>query len=125
MTDGYVGNEPEVLATVRENLGSARIFSFGVGTSVNRYLIEGLATVGNGAAAFVSLDEGTSPAVDKFYEQVKHAALVDIAIDWHGLAATDVYPKRLPDLLVGRPMVICGRFTGELPRSVAWRAASA
>ncbi len=35
MTDGYIGNETEVLGLTRREVGSARIFAFGVGSSVS------------------------------------------------------------------------------------------
>ncbi|HEY5998729.1 MAG TPA: VIT domain-containing protein [bacterium] len=112
MTDGYVGNEAQVLATVGERLGSARIFSFGVGTSVNRYLMEGLARVGRGAVAYIGAGDSDTEAVDRFYERIARPALTDIAIDWGGMRVADVYPERIPDLFVGRPVILTGRFTG-------------
>jgi len=60
MTDGYIGNEAEIFATIYRKLGTARIFSFGVGSSVNRYLLEGMAKLGRGAVAYVSLDDDVS-----------------------------------------------------------------
>jgi len=118
LTDGYIGNEAEILAEVKKKLGSARIFSFGVGSSVNRYLIEELARVGRGAAAFVGLDESAGAAVDLFYERAARPALADVRIDWGGLRASDVYPRRLPDLLVGRPVLVVGRFEGSARATV-------
>ncbi len=118
MTDGYIGNDQEILAAVKQKLGSARIFSFGVGSSVNRYLIEGMAREGRGTAAFVTLNEKPSRVVDVFYERAKHAALTDVKVDWSGLDVKEVYPKRLPDLFVGRPVTITGRYAGELPERI-------
>jgi Ca-activated chloride channel family protein len=46
--------------------------------------------------------------------------LTDVGIDWNGLAATDVYPARLPDLFPGRPVVVTGKFRGT-PDDVAVR----
>ena len=46
MTDGYIGNETEILAAVHQRLGQSRIFSFGVGSSVNRYLLDRIAKLG-------------------------------------------------------------------------------
>ena len=112
MTDGFIGNEDEILAAVQQHLGPARIFSFGIGTSVNRYLIESMARVGRGAAAYVGLDEGSGRAVDAFYERAAHPALTDVSIDWGALRAAEVYPKRLPDLFPGRPLLVAGRFEG-------------
>ncbi len=113
MTDGYIGNESEILAAVQEKVKSARIFSFGVGTSVNRYLLEHMAKLGRGAVAYVGLHDNTGDKVDQFYERATRPAMADIEIDWGNMEVTDVYPKKIPDLLVGRPIVITGRFKGK------------
>jgi Ca-activated chloride channel family protein len=113
MTDGYIGNEADILKAVHDRLGDARIFSFGVGSSVNRYLLDRMAWLGRGAVAYVSLDESGGRAVDLFYDRISHPAMTDIRIDWGGMQVQDVYPARVPDLFVGRPVILTGRFTGE------------
>ncbi|HUT28441.1 MAG TPA: VIT domain-containing protein [Sedimentisphaerales bacterium] len=113
MTDGYIGNEVEILAAVHEKLGASRIFSFGVGSSVNRFLLDRMAKLGKGAVAYIGLDESAGEVVDAFYERISHPALADVTIDWGGMDVTDIYPRRLPDLFVGRPVIITGKFTGE------------
>lgn len=113
LTDGYIGNEAEILKAAKERLGASRIFSFGIGTSVNRYLIEGLASFGKGAVAYVGLDESAGEKVDLFFERVARPALTDIRIDWDGMKVSDVYPKEIPDVFVGRPVMITGRFQGK------------
>ncbi len=110
MTDGYIGNESDILSAIHEKLGEARIFSFGIGNSVNRYLLERMAVMGRGAAAFVGFDESAGEAVDHFYDIATRPAMADIKIDWGGLTVEDVYPKRIPDLFVGRPIMITGKF---------------
>ena len=56
MTDGYIGNESDILAAIHRRLGASRIFSFGVGSSVNRYLLERMARTGRGVVAYLGLD---------------------------------------------------------------------
>jgi Ca-activated chloride channel family protein len=113
LTDGYVGNDREILGEVEKRLGASRLFSFGVGSSVNRYLLEGMARIGRGAVAFVGLDgQSGVEAVDRFYDRIRHPGMTDIQVDWGGLKVTGVYPQRIPDLFVGRPVVLTGRFTG-------------
>lgn len=115
MTDGYIGNDkdPEILGEVHHRVGASRIFSFGVGSSPNRYLIERMAKIGRGAVAYVGSDSSGEAAVDQFYTRISHPAMTDIAIDWGDMQVTDVYPERTPDLFVGRPVVVTGRFTGK------------
>jgi Ca-activated chloride channel family protein len=112
MTDGYIGNEAEILAAVNQRLGASRIFSFGVGSSVNRYLLDRMAKLGKGAVAYIGLDESAGDVVDLFYERISHPALTDITIDWGNMQVTDVYPHRIRDLFVGRPLILTGRFKG-------------
>ena len=113
MTDGYIGNETQIFWEIYQRLGDARIFSFGVGTSVNRHLLEGMARLGKGAVAYVGLDDSAGEAVDLFYERIKHPAMTDIEIDWGGMEVSGVYPRQIPDLFVGRPVVLTGRFSGD------------
>jgi Ca-activated chloride channel family protein len=113
MTDGYIGNEVEILAAIHEKLGESRIFSFGVGKSVNRFLLDRMAKLGKGAVAYISLDESAGQVVDLFYERISHPALTDIGIDWGDMQVSEVYPRRIPDLFVGRPVIITGRYSGQ------------
>ena len=113
LTDGYIGNEAEILAEVHRRIGNARIFSFGVGSSVNRYLMERMAKVGRGAVAYLGLNDSAEQVMGAFFARVSRAALTDIEIDWGGMTVSDTYPNRLPDLFVGRPLVVAGKFRGE------------
>lgn len=112
MTDGYIGNELEIFASIRQRLGEARIFSFGVGSSVNRYLMEGMARLGRGAVAYVNADEGSQRAVAAFFDRIAHPAMTDVELDWGGMEVDEVYPSRPPDLFVGRALILTGRFAG-------------
>jgi Ca-activated chloride channel family protein len=118
MTDGYIGNDREVIAFVRAHLGSARIFSFGVGDSVNRYLLEGLARAGRGVSTFITLDESTERAADELFERLAHPALTDLKIDWGTLGAIEVHPQPMPDLFAGRPVILTGRYKGQGPAKI-------
>jgi Ca-activated chloride channel homolog len=124
LTDGYIGNEVEILREVHRTIGATRIFSFGVGGSVNRYLLDGLATEGRGAAAYLGLGDSADEVMAFYFDRISRPALTDVEIDWHGLASSDVYPARLPDLFVGRPVVVTGKFSGRA-EGITVRARSA
>ncbi len=110
LTDGFIGNEGEVLRAVDERLGEARLFSFGVGTSTNRFLMERLAVMGRGAAAFLLPDESGADVMNEFLETVRTPALANIDIDFGDLPVDGISPARIPDLYAGRPVTIMGRF---------------
>jgi Ca-activated chloride channel family protein len=113
LTDGFIGNEAEILGQIRHRLGSSRIFSFGVGSSVNRYLLDHMAKMGHGAVAYLGLNQPAQPVMDAFFDRISHPALTNLSIDWGGMNATDVFPAEIPDLFVGRPVILTGRFTGN------------
>jgi len=113
LTDGYIGNEIEILGAIHQRLGAARIFSFGVGTSVNRYLLDRMAKLGKGAVAYLGPNDSGAEVVDLFYDRISHPALTDVQIDWGSLEVSEVYPRQVPDLFVGRPIILTGRFSGQ------------
>ncbi|HKP87688.1 MAG TPA: VIT domain-containing protein [Blastocatellia bacterium] len=109
MTDGYVGNDMEIISEVQKH-PNARVFSFGIGSSVNRFLLDKMAEQGRGEVEYVSLNDDGSAAAKRFHERVRSPLLTDISIDWAGLPVTEVYPKRIPDLFSAKPVVLCGRY---------------
>jgi Ca-activated chloride channel homolog len=111
MTDGEVGNDMEILAEVRAH-PETPVFAFGIGQSVNRFLLDGMARLGRGEVEYVGLQDDGSAAARRFYERVRNPLLTGLAIDWGGLPVTDVYPKALPDLFDAKPVVVMGRYTG-------------
>lgn len=121
LTDGYIGNERDVFELIAEELGSARLFSLGVGSSVNRYLLDGMARMGRGAVTYVDLGEPTEPVVERIYEKLRQPALVDLEVDVDGLDVRQLVPERLPDLFVGEPVTLFGRYEGELGGTVVVR----
>jgi Ca-activated chloride channel family protein len=110
VTDGYVGNEDEIVKLVADHAGEARLFAFGVGSAVNRYLLEEVAAAGRGAAQFVRPDEPTAAVVAAFERRIDAPVLTDLAIDWGGLAVADVTPRALPDLFAGQPLAVSGHY---------------
>jgi Ca-activated chloride channel family protein len=113
LTDGFIGNEAEILGQIRQRLGDSRIFSFGVGSSVNRYLLDHMAKMGRGAVAYLDLNQDAEPVMTAFFDRISHPALTNLAIDWGGMNAAEVFPSELPDLFVGRPVILTGKFTGN------------
>ncbi len=112
-TDGYVNVEREAFALVRDRLNDASVFAFGIGSSVNRHLIEGLARVGEGLP-FVVLGPGEAPrAASRFLEYIESPLLTGIEVTTPGFEAYDLEPGRVPDLFAARPLVLAGKYRGE------------
>ena len=112
ITDGYVSIEKAAMDLVRANLGTANVFAFGIGSSVNRHLIEGLARAGRGES-FVVLNAGAAAVeADRFRAYVEAPVLTHIRIAFRGFDAYDVDPPQVPDLFAQRPIVLTGKFRG-------------
>ncbi|MFL6209862.1 MAG: VIT and vWA domain-containing protein [Pyrinomonadaceae bacterium] len=110
MTDGEVGNDMEIIGEVQKH-PNARVFSFGIGQSVNRFLLDKIAEYGRGEAEYVTLEADGDAAAKRFHERVRAPLLTDITIEWNGLPIADVYPQRLPDLFSAKPVIVTGRYT--------------
>jgi len=112
LTDGYIGNETEILSEIHRRLGPARIFSFGIGSALNRNLLDHMAQIGRGAVAYLGPHDDAAKFMEDFFARISHPALTDLAIDWGALQVAEVFPQQLPDLFVGRPVILTGRITG-------------
>jgi Ca-activated chloride channel family protein len=90
---------------------NARIFAFGIGNSVNRFLLDKMAEEGRGDVEYVGLKDDGSAAARRFHERVRNPLLTEISLDAGNLPVSDVYPKRIPDLFSAKPVVVTGRYT--------------
>ncbi|WP_434301310.1 VIT domain-containing protein [Corallococcus exiguus] len=113
MTDGLIGGDEQVLATLQENLREeTRIFSAGVGSSTNRYLITKMGELGRGASTLVNLNRSEEDVAREFEQRMRGPVLTSVVVDTDGLPVSDVYPKSVPDLFAGQPLFLVGKFTG-------------
>ena len=110
LTDGWIGNEREVLGAVAGELGQARVYPIGLGSSPNRFVLGRAGELGRGRAIFGALSEDGAALASRFVDLVDRPTFTDVSIDWGGLDVHDVYPRRLPDLFAGQPLVVHGRF---------------
>ncbi len=112
-TDGYIGNDFEIVDHIQKNSEHASVFSFGIGNGVNRFLIEKMADAGRGASDVVLLNSDSKEVAAKFYERIRNPLLTDISVDWGGLPVVteEVYPRRAPDLFSAQPLILKGYYT--------------
>jgi Ca-activated chloride channel family protein len=120
-TDGYVRVEKEAFDIIRTHLNEANMFAFGIGTSVNRYIVEGMARVGMGEPFIVKKqDEATSQA-ERFREYIASPVLTQINTDFGTFETYDVEPISTPDVLAERPVIIFGKWQGESKGKITLR----
>ncbi|WP_280153694.1 VIT domain-containing protein [Piscinibacter sp. XHJ-5] len=121
ITDGYVAVENEVFQLVRQQLGDTNVFAFGIGSSVNRHLIEGIARAGQGEAFVVTKPEEAPAAAERLRRMIASPVLTQVRARFEGLEVYDVEPVQLPDVLAGRPVIVFGKWRGDAARAPGGR----
>lgn len=112
-TDGYVTVEKEVFGLVKSSLNKASFFSFGIGSSVNRFLIEGLAHAGAGEAFIITGEREAKAVAEKFRKYISTPLLTNVNIAFNGFDAYAVEPASLPGVFTSRPVVVFGKYRGN------------
>jgi Ca-activated chloride channel family protein len=117
LTDGFIGNEQEILrgsmelTEALEGRGQrARVFGYGVGSSVNRNLIEGISKAGNGVAVYATTREDPAEAVNTFFRYIDRPVLSDVRLSWGELGSSEMFPQPIPDLFASHPIIVHGRY---------------
>ncbi|MDP4274063.1 MAG: VIT domain-containing protein [Bacteroidota bacterium] len=113
VTDGYVNVEKQSFDLIRTHNDQANTFAFGIGTSVNRYLIEGLARAGMGEPMIVDNQERAAEQAEKFRNYISNPVLTQIKKDFGKFDVYDVEPITVPDVLAERPVIIMGKYKGD------------
>ena len=110
ITDGYVDLEAGAFKLVDENLGHSNLYAFGIGSSVNRFLIEGLAKVGRAESFVVTNEEDAAREAERFRDYVSAPLLTNIAVTGQNVEVYDTEPRTQPDLLARRPVLVLGKY---------------
>jgi Ca-activated chloride channel homolog len=112
ITDGYVTAEGAAFRLIDEQLGHSNLYAFGIGSAVNRFLIEGLARVGRAEAFVVSSESDAAREAERFRNYISAPLLTDIKVSGTGVELYDTEPAIQPDLLAERPILVLGKYRG-------------
>ena len=113
LTDGYIGNEAQIIEEVGRRCGDhIRFWAIGIGSSPNRFLTDGVARQGGGMSKVLGLKDDAAPLVKEIMERITRAQLAKIRIDWGDVTVTETYPAKLPELWAGRPVIVFGLYSG-------------
>ncbi|WP_405604583.1 VIT and vWA domain-containing protein [Polaribacter sp. Asnod1-A03] len=125
ITDGYISVEKETFNLIENNLDKANVFTFGIGSSVNRYLIEGISKVSN-SGSFIATNKTDALKVAKdFKKMIANPVLTQLKLTTNDFAIYDVEPKTIPDVFANRPILIYGKYKGKATGSISlsgWQA---
>ncbi len=118
VTDGYISAEKKVFHLIQNNLNRTNFFSFGIGSGVNRYLIEGMAKAGLGEPFIVTKPQDARRMAHKFQEYVQTPVLTHVSVKYHGFETFDIEPPAIPDLFAKRPIIVFGKWRGKLKGTI-------
>jgi Ca-activated chloride channel family protein len=112
VTDGFIAEERETFELIDQNLNNTNFFAFGIGSSVNRYLIEGIARAGLGEPFVVTGPQEAVAAGDRFRSYIETPVLTNVRVSYRDFDTYDVEPAAQPDLFAERPVVVFGKWRG-------------
>jgi Ca-activated chloride channel family protein len=118
VTDGYIEAEAEVFDFIRSHVDDTNLFAFGIGSSVNRLLVEGVARAGLGEPFIVTEAGGAAEAASRLRRYIDTPVLTGIEVTFNGFDAYDIEPARVPDLFASRPIVVFGKWHGRAAGSI-------
>lgn len=113
ITDGYVTVEKEAFDLIRKSLGTANVFTFGIGSSVNRFLLEGMARAGKGEPFVATNGNHAKGEAARFRHYIESPVLAHVKARFDGFEAYDVEPESIPDVFASRPVILFGKWREE------------
>jgi Ca-activated chloride channel family protein len=112
VTDGYVSVETQAFDLIRDNLGKANVFAFGIGSAVNRFIIEGMAHVGQGEPFIVTNENEADARAEALRRYIQSPVLTRASLTAKDFEIYDVEPPGIPDVLAERPVIVFGKWRG-------------
>ncbi len=107
LTDGNISNEDEMLEAIGGDAGNSRVFTVGIGSAPNNYLMNRMATNGRGIYTNIADTKEVTVRMAKLLDMLSRPSVQDLQVSVTG-NGFDLTPKRLPDLYAGEPLVLLG-----------------
>jgi Ca-activated chloride channel family protein len=104
LTDGAVGNEDNLFKLIKDKLGDSRLFTVGIGSAPNSHFMGKAAQTGRGTFTYIGKIEEVKEKMGQLFAKLESPVLKGIDIAWPGVV--EAWPKRIPDLYLGEPIVV-------------------
>lgn len=111
LTDGDLGNEEEIFAALKHDLGDARLYTVAIGSAPNLFLATKMAQFGRGTFTHIANINEIQEQMTRLFESIESPVLTDVKLSFEGVDVADVYPQRPPDLFLRQPLLIFGRIS--------------
>jgi Ca-activated chloride channel family protein len=106
ITDGSVGYEDQMFSMIEQSLGTARLFTVGIGSAPNSLFMRKAAEAGRGSYTFISALHEVSEKMEALFRKLEHPQVTDINLHWPSGVIVDSYPATVPDLYLGEPVSV-------------------
>lgn len=106
MTDGSVGNEEELFGVIRKKLGDSRLFTIGIGSAPNSLFMTKAAEFGHGTFTYIGKIEEVNEKMSGLFRKLENPVLTNISVNLPGAIEGETWPKQLPDLYAGEPVML-------------------
>ncbi len=90
-----------------------RLFTFIMGNSANRPLLEAMTEISNGFAMETSNSDDIAGQLLQATAKIHHAALHDVSLEISGLKVADLTPERIGSLYHGEQLQVLGHYWGS------------
>lgn len=104
ITDGSVGNDQELVNYITNNISDSRLFTVGIGAAPNSYFMREAAAMGKGSFTYIGSVTSVKEKMEALFSKLENPTLTALFADFS--ADVEVYPKQLPDLYLGEPILI-------------------
>jgi len=111
LTDGDLGNEEQIFAALRHDLGGARLYTVAIGSAPNLFLATKMAQYGRGTFTHIADIHEIQSQMTRLFESIESPVLTDVKLSFEGVEVAEVYPACPPDLFQQQPLLIFGRIT--------------
>jgi len=111
LTDGDLGNEEQIFAALRRDLGGARLYTVAIGSAPNFFLAAKMAQFGRGTFTHIADISEIREQMGRLLETIESPVLTDVKLSFEGVELAEVYPQRLPDLFLRQQLLVFGRIS--------------
>jgi Ca-activated chloride channel homolog len=109
LTDGDLGNEEQIFAAMRSDLGDARLYTVAIGSAPNLFLAAKMAQFGRGTSTHIADINEIREQMTRLFTQIESPVLTDVKLSFEGVQVTQLYPERVPDLFLEQPLLVFGK----------------
>lgn len=117
ITDGSVSDEVALFKTIKERSGSRRLFTVGIGSAPNGFLMTRAAQAGRGTYTYIQNLDEVAAQMNGLFTKLEKPALVDARVTWHDSSEpVEMWPSKVPDLYFGEPLSLLAHLPPDVRR---------